>query len=118
MRWIPVVAVIFSTSLCAQSPTASWESLKFLEGAWQATTPASASGPAVSGTYTFRKELSGHILARHSSSDACKGPADFDCDHHDLLYVYLNAPGQPLKAIYFDNEGHVIHYDVSSPVPR
>ena len=24
-------------------------------------------------------------------------------------------PGQPLKAIYFDNEGHVIHYDVSTP---
>ena len=26
-------------------------------------------------------------------------------------------PGQPLKAIYFDNEGHVIHYDVSTPTP-
>ena len=25
------------------------------------------------------------------------------------------APGEPLKAIYFDNEGHVIHYNVSAP---
>jgi len=25
--------------------------------------------------------------------------------------------GRPLKAIYFDNEGHVIHYDVSVPSP-
>jgi hypothetical protein len=31
--------------------------------------------------------------------------------------VFQNAPGQPLKAIYFDNEGHVIHYDVSTPTP-
>ena len=48
---------------------------------------------------------------------ACKGSADFDCDHGDLLYVYADVPGQPLKAIYFDNEGHVIHYDVSVPDP-
>ncbi len=117
MKWIPVVAIVFGTALCAQSPAASWDSLKFLEGAWQAKTPGGPSGPAVSGTYSFRKELDGHILARHSSSDGCKGPADFDCDHHDLLYVYQNGPAQPLKAIYFDNEGHVIHYDVSTPAP-
>ena len=45
----------------------------------------------------------------------CKGPASFDCDHGDLLYIFQDAPGQPLRAIYFDNEGHVIHYDVSTP---
>jgi len=117
MKWMPVAAIVFGTSLCAQSPMASWDSLKFLEGAWQAKTPGGPSGPAVSGTYSFRKELDGHILARHGSSDTCKGPADFDCDHHDLLYVYQNAPGQPMKAIFFDNEGHVIHYDVSTPAP-
>ena len=32
-----------------------------------------------------------------------------------MLYVYAEAPGQTLKAIYFDNEGHVIHYNVSTP---
>ena len=68
------------------------------------------------GTYTFRTELGNCIVARHSSSDAgCKGPATFDCDHSDLLYVYQDAPGQSLKANYFDNEGHVIHYNVSTP---
>ena len=71
---------------------------------------------STSGTYTFRRELGNHILARHVTKDAvCKGPADFDCEHSDLLYVYEDAPGQPLKAIFFDNEGHVIHYDVSAP---
>lgn len=34
-----------------------------------------------------------------------------------MLYVYQDAPGQPYKAIYFDNEGHVMHYDVSISGP-
>jgi hypothetical protein len=58
------------------------------------------------------------VLARHSSNAACQGPADFNCDHGDLLYIYRDSPDQPLKAIYFDNEGHVIHYDVTAPAPN
>ena len=69
----------------------------------------------VIGTYTFRPELGNHILARHTTSiEGCEGPSTFDCDHGDLLYVYQDGAGQPLKANYFDNEGHVIHYDVST----
>jgi hypothetical protein len=75
-----------------------------------------AQAQASSG-YAFRLELRDHLLARHSRNGACKGPPDFDCLHGDLLYVYPEGPGQALKAIYFDNEGHVIHYDVSTPKP-
>jgi uncharacterized protein YaiE (UPF0345 family) len=71
----------------------------------------------VSGNYTFRRDLAGHILARHSVSASCKGPADFDCDHSDLFYVYPEGPADALKAIYFDNEGHVIHYTVAVSGP-
>jgi hypothetical protein len=91
------------------------KSLSFLEGEWSAATPGGANGPNVIGACSFKKELGGHILARHSSNSSCKGPADFDCDHGDLLYVYVDGPAQALKAIYFDNEGHVIHYNVSTP---
>jgi hypothetical protein len=42
----------------------------------------------------------------------------FDCEHADALYIFQEAQGTPLKAIYFDNEGHVIHYEVSSPAPN
>jgi hypothetical protein len=31
------------------------------------------------------------------------------------MYVFQDAPGSQLRAIYFDNEGHVIHYNVSTP---
>ena len=92
-----------------------WKALSFLDGTWQAKATGNG-GVASDGTYTFRMELGGHILARHTTSvAACKGPKEFDCEHGDLLYVYDEAPGQPLKAIYFDNEGHVIHYGISVP---
>jgi hypothetical protein len=89
-------------------------SLSFLEGTWNANVKTNAS-VKLSGRYTFDLELDGHILARHGTNDPhCEAPASFDCAHGDLLYVFQDAPGSPLKAIYFDNEGHVIHYDVST----
>jgi hypothetical protein len=109
--------------LCASSGLAQtvssdpWQSLRFLIGTWDARTQGGSAGASGSGSYTFQLELRDHVLARHSSGANCKGPADFDCEHGDLLYVYQDAPRQPYKAIYFDNEGHVMHYDVSIPSP-
>jgi hypothetical protein len=99
----------------ATTPSDPWKSLNFLEGTWGASTDEK-SGVSSSGTYTFRRELGGHVIARRSTAEAgCKGPATFDCEHGDVLYVYRDAPMPGMKAIYFDNEGHVIHYDVSTP---
>ena len=85
-----------------QTPAADpWKALRFLLGSWEAKTKGGSAGAAASGTYTFRLELRGHILARHSAGAGCTGPADFDCEHGDLLYLYQDAAGQSLKAIYF-----------------
>jgi hypothetical protein len=120
MRLLAILAVLFTTLLSAQIPPKTedlWTALRFLEGTWGAKTQGQSSGANATGIYTFKKELGGHVLARHTSSATCKGPADFDCEHGDLLYIYQDTPSQPLKAIYFDNEGHVIHYSVSTPTP-
>jgi hypothetical protein len=120
-------AMIAGASFCAivmaqrsdQTQTADpWKPLRFLLGTWEAKTQGGSAGASASGTYTFRLELKDHVLARSSASAGCKGPADFNCEHGDLLYLYQDAVGQPLKAIYFDNEGHVIHYDVTTPAPN
>jgi uncharacterized protein YaiE (UPF0345 family) len=89
--------------------------LAFLEGTWDAHAQAGSAGAQSNGMYTFKPELKHHVLVRRSDSAACKGPASYHCDHSDVLYVYQDGENQPLKAIYFDNEGHVIHYDVSTP---
>jgi hypothetical protein len=102
-------------ALAAESAVDAWKSLQFLIGTWNAKTQGGAANATGSGTYTFQPELRNHILARHSGSEVCKGTADYNCEHGDLLYVYQEAAGQPYRAIYFDNEGHVIHYEVSVP---
>lgn len=95
-----------------------FQPISFLLGTWEARTINNPSVTAV-GAYTFQSELNGHVIARHSIGDAakCKGPADFNCEHGDMLYIYADAPNQPLHAIYFDNEGHVIHYAVTALTP-
>ncbi len=91
--------------------------LSFLEGTWSAKGKG-PQGVTTSGSYTFQMELKNHILARHEASDsAAKKSATFDYQHTDLFYVFQDMPGQPLKAIYFDNEGHVLHYAVTTPTP-
>lgn len=108
---------ILAFPLLAQAPSQSvdpWKALGFLQGTWEAKANGQ-SGAQAQGTYMFQMELKNHVLARHSQYAGCRGPADFDCNHGDLLYVYQESPGQPLKALYLDNEGHVIYYSVSTP---
>jgi hypothetical protein len=101
MKYAGALALLTATSLTAQ---ADLKPLAFLEGTWDAKTTTGAA--AAGGTYTFAKELNGHVLARHSSA----------ANHADLLYIY--PEGAALRAIFFDNEGHTIHYTVSTPDPH
>lgn len=107
------MALLGVASLHAQASSDAWAPLRFLIGTWDAR---SVNGDVQSsGSYVFQTELRGHVLARHAATKDCKGPLDFNCEHSDLLYIY--AEGSSYQAIYFDNEGHVIHYNVSTPAP-
>jgi hypothetical protein len=114
MKSLLLLLAALSGPALAQSAS-PWDGLDFLKGTWT----AKATGPdgvATSGSYTFQSELGRHAMVRYSTRDgACKAPASFDCEHADTLIVYQDAPSQPLKALYVDNEGHAIHYEVSTP---
>jgi hypothetical protein len=91
--------------------------LDFLTGTWTAATnTAGSSGGTVLGTYTFTRDLAGHALERTGTVATCKGPQDYDCNHHDRLTIFPEAGA--LAALYLDNEGHVIHYVVTLPDPH
>jgi hypothetical protein len=122
MKLFQMAAVIafLTLALGARSQTAPsndpFVSLAFLQGTWEAKSNGT-SGVNAKGKYSFSLELKGHVMARHTVSlESCKGPDNYDCEHGDLLYVYPEGDG-PLHAIYFDNEGHVIKYNVSTPSP-
>jgi len=126
-----LLAVVLGTStmLMAQAPAAApadpLAPLDFLLGTWTAISnaPAGSAGAAVAGTYTFRRDVGGHALVRTSSSDTCKGPKDFDCDHHDQFTVFADANAlaihkTSLLGLYLDSEGHVIYYSAATPDPQ
>ncbi len=111
-----VLVDLSSNNIAQADQNNPWLALNFLQGTWEANAEGGSAGAQSSGLYAFEYELKQHVLSRVSKSPvSCKGPATFDCEHSDLLYIYQDAEGQPLKAIYFDNEGHVIHYNVSTP---
>lgn len=113
--WLATLLLCWLPAFAQSAGADPWKALGFLEGTWEAKV-AGTSGVQTQGSYVFARELGGHILARHATTDpGCKAPAAFDCAHRDLLYVYEERPGAPLKAIFFDSEGHVIHYDVTTP---
>jgi hypothetical protein len=110
---------ILPAFVCAQpSPAVEdrWGGLRFLLGTWEAESGGGTAAAKAIGVYSFAFELNNQILARHSGNASCKAPSDFNCDHSDLLYLYLE--GGTVKAIYFDNEGHTIHYSVTTPTPK
>jgi len=118
MKRLLAVVLFCAVTLGAQSTKPAADALAplaFLQGTWQANNVHGGSGAEGSGDYSFVRELRGHVLARHGAYANCKGPQDFDCAHQDLLYVYADDTSQSLKAIFFDNEGHVIHYGVTTP---
>jgi hypothetical protein len=92
-----------------------WAAVRFLLGSWEGKTTGGMAQAQAPGGYAFRLELRDHVMARHSRSSGCKSPDEFDCLHGDLLYIYPAGSGQGLEAMYFDNEGHVIHYALTTP---
>jgi len=87
----------------------AWAALHALLGQWM------GEGEPGEGTgwFSFTPDVQEQILVRKNHADY---PATVDrpaFSHDDLMIVYKDSPGKELRAIYFDNEGHVIHYTVA-----
>ena len=78
--------------------------LAFLIGTWEGI--GSGSPGSSAGEFSFESRVQGHVLVRHNTSDSQSGR------HEDVMLLYA-APRVGLRAIYVDNEDHVINYAVS-----
>jgi hypothetical protein len=90
--------------------TGGLNQLKFLLGEWV----GEGSGKPGEGTggFTFSMDLQNHVMIRKNYADY---PAIYNkaaYRHEDLMVIY-QLPGDTLRAIFFDNEKHVINYDVN-----
>lgn len=102
------IVLIVCSWLPAQQPPqkADWESWKFLIGEWIGEgggQPGQGSGGS-----KFYFDLQGTILTRtnYSNFPATKDRPAFT--HNDLMIIYRETG--ITRAVYFDNEGHVIYY--------
>jgi hypothetical protein len=89
-----------------------WAPLESLVGEWI----GEGTGDPGQGTggFSFSWDLGKKVLTRRNFAEypATKDRPAFS--HQDLTIIYKDAASSRLKAIYFDNEGHVINYEVSA----
>ena len=100
------------TAQTAASP--GWAKLQFLLGTWtgvagEKDTPLGAG----QGTFSFETQLNQKIMVRRNNASYDSGAR-----HDDLMVIYFDGPGDAPRAIYFDSEGHVIHYNATLPEPK
>ena len=115
---LSVTLLLLSLPLSAQQPstqqskeTVNWDGLRFLLGEWIGE-GAGAPGEAT-GSFSFSFDLEGKILVRRNRADYPETKNKPAFSHTDLMVIYQEPAGQAFRAIFFDSEGHVIHYSVN-----
>jgi hypothetical protein len=98
--------LLLAASCVSAQPVDPFNALQFLTGEWVGEGAGSPGQSA--GACSFTLDLQGKVLIRKSYAVSTKGR------HEDLMVVYLDEASKNLKAVYFDNEGHVIHYTVDA----
>ena len=117
-----IAMAVFPLCHPAQTPAGQsgdpWEPFQFLIGNWSGT-GSGQPGEVVAGWTSFSFDLGKNILVRKNRAELAPKPGEkTGAVHEDLLIVY-REPGEPqFRAIYFDNEGHVINYRVSFPAQQ
>ena len=90
--------------------TRNWDDWQFLIGDWI------GEGGGVPGQggggQSFHFDLQGQILLRENHVDFPATPDHPAFAHDDLTIIYPDTEGK-MRAIYYDNEGHVTSYTVS-----
>lgn len=114
--WVSVVSLAIASAGCgsaaAQAAAAydstatmrEWGPLAWMIGDWEANGTSAGVGR---GTFSVHPDLDGNILIRKNSAPMVNGGI-----HQDLMILYHTRDGA-FRAIYFDNERHVINYAVT-----
>jgi hypothetical protein len=108
---LTVLALLTAFSALHAQTGDAWKKLDFVLGEWagvagEKDTPLGAG----QGAYSFKPELKDKIIVRRNVAQYNSG-----VQHDDLMVIYLDAPNDTPRAIYFDTEGHVIRYNLTFP---
>ncbi len=111
-RAIAITAgLLFTCSAALAAVPAALQPFAFLVGEW--TAAGSGQPGAGTGAAVFSLDLQDNVIVRKSYADypAADGKPAFR--HEDLMVIHATVDS-PVRAEYYDSEGHVIRYVVMS----
>lgn len=108
-----LTVTLLTPNYFSQNKDDQWSKFKYLIGKWEAE--GSGKPGEGSGSFTFKTDLDYNILVRTSHSEYSSPKDNSTTSHSDLMIIYCSHNGTPDKAIYFDNEGHMINYSITFP---
>jgi hypothetical protein len=113
-----LLLVLLAASIAVAQPPSKpedrWAPLEFLMGEWIGE---GGGGPGQgTGGFSFLPDQDGKILIRKNYANYPAAQDRPAFSHTDLMIVYKEPGEAKMRAIYFDMEDHVIHYEVE-PAP-
>jgi hypothetical protein len=108
----PILLSLLMIASLASAEDARFQSIQFLFGKWKGKGGGATVGEG-QGSYSYTPDLNKNIVIRRNFAEYPTGPR-----HDDLMIIFIEGPAKDtLRAIYFDSEGHVIRYNVTTPSP-
>lgn len=106
---ILLLTVLLASSIAAVAQTPAHEAplapLKFLVGDWV------GEGDGGTGAFSFKFDVQDSVLVRRNHAEYPAKGTQSATVHDDLLVIFKE--GNDLRAMYWDNEKHVIRYVVT-----
>ena len=99
------------TITCFGQQETTWEKWSWLMGEWIGEGDGQPGQGG--GTFSFSFELDYKVILRKSHSEYPASESNPEVIHDDLMIIYLDNNTNPTRAVYFDNEGHTIHYSIT-----
>lgn len=111
MKLVLFVALFAIASVSSGQQKSACDNWNWLMGNW-AGEGGGQPGQG-GGKFSFSINLDSNIIVRKSHSEYPATENKPAVKHDDLMVVYKDTAGNLSKAIYFDNEGHVINYTIT-----
>jgi hypothetical protein len=110
---IMTIVVLGFITTCFGQQSTTWDKWNWIMGEWEGE--GNGQPGQGSGSFSFKQDLDKNILTRRSHSEYPATANKPLIIHDDLMIVYPDQQSSPAKAIYFDNEGHIINYTITFP---
>ncbi len=109
--FITALSLLFPILHCSAQEQGRWSQWTWLLGTWQGESDGKPG--TGSGTFSLMPDLDGHVLLRKSHTEFPATDQRPAFTHDDLMVVTPATGSEPVRASYYDNEGHSILYMVA-----